>query len=334
MAEDATPEAPEPRRNRNPYGEQSPDAFAPLAAYNGERPPAPDWFNAALEKAPEESIVETPRGKLELLTWGEVGKPGVLLIHGTACHAHWWAFIAPFLADHYRVAAFSFAGHGGSDWRDHYSSRDFGLDAEACARAAGLYESGRPPIYVGHSLGGAMTFCVAEDRPEQMSGAVLVDCSFKGPKAEDIAAMAAAPRERRIHASEVEAIMRFRLTPPQPARAHYIIDYIARTSLGPTPRPDNCGLGFAWRHDPALWGKLELGHERGPFPKGPVHVKPPLVHLVGDRSHVSLHRIPNGDPLGPEVPVIALPDCGHHFMVDQPMALVATLRTLLAVWPT
>ena len=33
-----------------------------------------------------------------------------------------------------------------------------------------------------------------------------------------------------------------------------------------------------------------------------------------------------------EAPWIVVPDAGHHIMVDQPLALVATLRTLLAAW--
>ena len=33
--------------------------------------------------------------------------------------------------------------------------------AEACAQAAGLYEGGRKPIYVGHSFGGSQVFFAA-----------------------------------------------------------------------------------------------------------------------------------------------------------------------------
>jgi pimeloyl-ACP methyl ester carboxylesterase len=33
------------------------------------------------------------------------------------------------------------------------------------------------------------------------------------------------------------------------------------------------------------------------------------------------------------LPVVDLPDAGHHPMLDQPLALVTGLRTLLAVWP-
>jgi NAD(P)-dependent dehydrogenase (short-subunit alcohol dehydrogenase family) len=34
------------------------------------------------------------------------------------------------------------------------------------------------------------------------------------------------------------------------------------------------------------------------------------------------------------MPTVDLPDAGHHPMVDQPLALVTGLRTLLALWPT
>jgi pimeloyl-ACP methyl ester carboxylesterase len=32
-------------------------------------------------------------------------------------------------------------------------------------------------------------------------------------------------------------------------------------------------------------------------------------------------------------PVIDIPDAGHHPMLDQPLALLAGLRTLFALWP-
>jgi hypothetical protein len=32
-------------------------------------------------------------------------------------------------------------------------------------------------------------------------------------------------------------------------------------------------------------------------------------------------------------PRVALPDSEHHVMVDQPLALVAAMRTILATWP-
>src|SRR5690606_30970270 len=59
---------------------------------------APAWFEAALAEAPARSFVEVEGARIETLAWGEVGRPGVMLLHGKGCHADLWTFIAPFLA--------------------------------------------------------------------------------------------------------------------------------------------------------------------------------------------------------------------------------------------
>ncbi len=38
------------------------------------------------------------------------------------------------------------------------------------------------------------------------------------------------------------------------------------------------------------------------------------------------------DRLGRVAPVIEIPAAGHHVMLDQPVALIAALRTLLSDW--
>jgi pimeloyl-ACP methyl ester carboxylesterase len=38
------------------------------------------------------------------------------------------------------------------------------------------------------------------------------------------------------------------------------------------------------------------------------------------------------DRLGRVAPVIEIPAAGHHVMLDQPIALVAAIRTLLSGW--
>jgi len=38
------------------------------------------------------------------------------------------------------------------------------------------------------------------------------------------------------------------------------------------------------------------------------------------------------DRLGRVAPVIEIPAAGHHVMLDQPIALVAAIRTLLSDW--
>src|SRR5690606_15466055 len=173
-----------------------PEVVAPLAQFEGREPEAPAWFKAAIAHAPERSFVGPEGRRIELLTWGEIGKPGLLLVHGNSAHADWWSCIAPLLATEYRVAAMSLAGMGASDWRDSYSPNAFAADALACVKAARLDEGPGKPVYVGHSFGGSQVFYVACTHPERLKAAVLIDVGF-GPSPEDEARIA----ERKARAA-------------------------------------------------------------------------------------------------------------------------------------
>ena len=78
-----------------------------LGPFQGEKPPAPAWFDAAVAHGPERQRIAVEGAEIELLTWGEVGRPGLLFLHGNGAHADWWSFIAPFFAKDWRVAAIS-----------------------------------------------------------------------------------------------------------------------------------------------------------------------------------------------------------------------------------
>ena len=329
-------------------GELPPEVQAPLADYAGAEPPSPQWFKDAIAIEPERTFVESLGTKLEVLTWGEVGKPGLLLAHGNSAHADWWSFIAPYLAQDYRVASMSLAGMGASDWRDRYSFSDFAEDAEAVSRAAGLYEGGRKPIYIGHSFGGGQVFAAAVSHPERMHAAVMVDTGF-GPPPEELAKRQAqmeairniptVDRPSRVYATLEAALARFRLMPPQPAGNPYIADFIARRSLKRVPlpngekAPDGSAEGWTWRFDPNMWAKLNREGSMAGLVK-PVDVKTPMVHIYGANSRIVEHRksgAPSPFPKG--MVEIEIPDSHHHIMIDQPLALVAALRALFVAWP-
>jgi len=322
-------------------GEQPPEVQAPLAIFGGEEPPAPKWFHKALANAPERRFVTSNGTQIELLTWGEIGKPGLLLIHGGAAHADWWSFIAPFLAGDHRVAAMSLPGMGASGWREAYLLSDFAADAEACARAAGLYEDGGKPIYIGHSFGGAVTYYIAWNAPQQMRAAILVDTGFAGPPtsaqktavADGANAVSATPsldRGARVYPTLATALARFRFMPPQPVENLYIADLIARRSLKRAPMPDGSGEGWSWRFDPELWDKLDSNVLVG-LGAGGGRPTVPVVHAYGENSYV----IGNGmSTVLSDLASVVIPDSHHHVLVDQPLALTAALRSLLAVWPS
>lgn len=325
-----------------------PEIASPLAPFAGAKPPAPAWFDWALAQEPERGFVTVEGARIELLTWGEKGRPGLLFVHGNSAHADWWSFIAPFLADRFRIAAISFSGMGASDWRERYSFPLFAEEMYAAGRAAGLYEAGLP-IYVGHSFGGGQVFHSALHHPERMRAALLVDTGFGGPpteeqlarwRAEEIAAGRTPQRwggpsmrtgPNKVYATLEQALTRFRFMPPQVPGNLYIADFIARRSLKRVPMADGSGDGWTWRFDPGLWAKLDRsGMEpvAGSFPSVP------LAHIFGDRSAIiARHAQMSRDLIPADAPHIVIPDSEHHIMVDQPLALVAALRALLAVWP-
>jgi pimeloyl-ACP methyl ester carboxylesterase len=313
---------------------------APLAPFQGASPPAPDWFKAAVADEPERSYVTSLGSRLELLTWGEIGRPGLLLVHGSGAHADWWSFIAPLLATEYRVAAFSLAGQGGSDWREHYSNPDFSEDAEACARAAGLYESGRKPTHIAHSFGGRGVMHTACFHPERLERAVLIDSGFGPPPPHfhEKRDRRHARRDKypdaskRIYPTVAEALARFVLSPPQPSVQLYTIDFVARHALKQAPLPDGSGEGWTWRFDQDFWDKFALVEGGRMFPEGE-RVRVPLAYIYGENSTVLETGPLTSDEMPPDTPKIPIVDAHHHVLLDQPLALVAALRTLLKVWP-
>lgn len=296
---------------------------SPLAPYGGERPPAPAWFDAAVAEAPAESRVTVAGSSLEVLTWGEIGKPGLLFLHGNGAHAGWWRFIAPFFAAHYRVAAFSWSGMGLSDHRDDYSMATFVDELFGVAAAAGL---GPKPIAIAHSFGGFVTMHAAHLHGERLKAAVIIDTPFRRP-GEDWTGRPpnATNRPHKLYPTLAEALGRFRYAPEQPSENAYITDLIARGSL-----IEQDG-GYTWAFDPYLFTKFDAPQDRRLLtePQCPVaYVWGEMSRLLPpERVEYIRSQLPHGSPM------IGIPDAHHHVMVDQPLALVAALRALLETWP-
>jgi pimeloyl-ACP methyl ester carboxylesterase len=307
-----------------------------LAALQGQKPEAPDWFSQALAAQPEQRFNLIDGVRLETLVWGERGKPGLLLMHGNGAHAHWWSFIAPFFARDWRVVAFSWSGMGQSQWRETGSYRLEGFIQEALgiARAEGLYDSGMAPVFVGHSFGGFPTMACAARHGEQMRAAVIVDSPIRTPAQREQFEQARHERSfrsLRIYPEFNEALMRFRFMPVQGCEHLYIADHIARHSLRVVAASEAGPGGYTWSFDPFMW----RGYRMGSPTQDLAHANCPIAFIWGGRS--SLFGPPVVDyarslaPAG--TPMIEIPDADHHVMIDQPLAFVAALRGLLAGWP-
>jgi len=291
---------------------------------------APAWFRRALADAPERGSIEVEGAVIEMLTWGRRGAPGVLLLPGFTAHADWWSFVAPELACHRRVTALSLSGMGRSGWRETYTLEQYAREALAVAQAQGLFEARLRPVVVGHSFGSFVARRLALDLGARLAGIVLVDGVTTAKEDDD--EYDGIPRlghRHRVYATLGDALARFRFSPPQPCEHPWIVDTIARRSLRET-RDDSGQCGWSWCFDPDLRAKF------GGLPNATVLVPPecPMSLMFGDRSALltpprrALLR--RSTPL--ETPWIEIPDAGHHVMVDQPLALVAALRTQLEAW--
>lgn len=285
---------------------------------------APEWFRRALEVPFTDEHVEIDGRRVHYLAWGEPGRRGLVFVHGGGANAHWWTHLAARFAEEFRVVAVDLSGHGDSDHRDAYRFEDWTDEVVAVAEAAGIV--GRPVI-VGHSMGGFVTIATAALHPGRFTGVIICDSPVTEPDPEigEYHVRDSFGRER-TYATADEAVARFRTVPPQAHYLPYVMDHVARRSLRPVEG------GWQWKFDRSIFAQF-TGGVRGVA----------LPHLARVTCRFALLRSEHGivtreigdamyERLGRVAPVVELPEAGHHAMLDQPLILLAAIRTLLADW--
>lgn len=279
----------------------------------------PQWFHDALNAVVEEHVVEVSGCNIAVRSWGKRDLPGLILVHGGAAHSRWWDHIAPFLAVDHRVVALDLSGHGESGRRTEYDMPTWAGEVIAVARDAGF--SG-PPVIVGHSMGGWVSMTAARSAGASVAGVIVLDTPFRQRTPEDDAARARkAFGPLRVYPEFEEAITHFRTIPEQIDSLPYVIDHVARTSLRQVEG------GWSWKFDPRMFARANPGLD--------------LLQSIACRAAVfrSEHGLVSADMatqiyelLGRAAPIVKIPLAGHHVMLDQPLALVTGLRTLLGDW--
>lgn len=281
---------------------------------------APAWFDQAIGRSAQSHYASSDGVAVHYLAWNEedLHKPALLFAHGYRGHAHWWDFIAPFFCEHYRVYALDFSGMGNSAWRQHYSAEIFVEDLRAVIEHADMGTA----TLIGHSYGGTRVLRACAEFPELIHRAIVVD-SYVAFIDTDTPS---APRQYggSFYPDAATAVQRFRLLPEQPAH-HWAREYIAHHSLRETDE------GWTWKFDPNL--PFALFERDGESLLKRITV--PLDFVCGEHSEVvsSVRARRIGEVLAtlPDArgPVI-MPDGYHHLMLDQPLALISTLRALLS----
>lgn len=279
---------------------------------------APRWFEAALATAAECGEVTVAGVPIRYRGWGERGGGGLLLVHGGAAHSRWWDHVAPLLATARRVVAIDLSGHGDSGRRPSYSLDLWADELMAVVADAGI---AGPVIIIGHSMGGFVTLRAASRFGDDIAGVITIDSPIRTITPEEEAAVRhKAFGPLRVYPSREQILKHFRPIPDQDALP-FVSNHVAQTSIREVDG------GWSWKFDPQIFGRASMA--------------PAALSRLGCR--VALFRAQHGlvsadmgemmyDGLGRVAPVIEIPEAGHAIMLDQPLALVTGIRTLLADW--
>jgi pimeloyl-ACP methyl ester carboxylesterase len=318
---------------------EGPASQGQLAALAGSPPPGPKWFADVTAHLPQSRFVAVKGARIHYLRWGDPAKPGILLVHGNAAHACWWSFVAPFLARDYHVAAMDLSGMGDSGWRArHGETAGYSLDLFAAEELgvlqdAGMFEADEPPVIVAHSFGGFVTMKAAAEFGARLGGVVIIDSPINPPVRSGSGRGGGPthhhPRPHNIYPSLAAALARFRLMPPQICENLFLLDWVARHSLKEVASRDG-EIGFTWKFDPAIWRHFSIGDTAALLKAARCRI----AVFRGEHSVLMPPRIGDYifDLLDRAAPVVEIPEAQHHIMLDQPLALVAALRALLADW--
>lgn len=147
-------------------------AGAALSQYRGELA-APE-VEAAIGASPAE-FIDTPAGRVHLLSAGDPSKPKLLLLHGINSSAYAWADVAQRLSAQYHVVAVDLPFHGLTGPADvgRCSPGELAEFVRQVMDALGIGSA----IVSGSSWGGQIATSLARAYPDRVRQLVLVDAS-------------------------------------------------------------------------------------------------------------------------------------------------------------
>ena len=136
-------------------------------------------------------------------------------------------------------------------------------------------------------------------------------------------------RPNRIYPDYETAKSRYVLSPPQPVNLSFLFDYMAYHSL------QEVEGGWTWKFDTSVF-ESDFGVTERMLRQGETIAATPgrkaIVHgqdsVLFDEDSADYVRECGAS----DVPIIGIPGARHHLMLDEPIAFVSVLRTILAQW--
>jgi len=295
----------------------------------------PGWLDDALSVPRDEGWVESGGCDIHYFRWGNPENPGLLLMHGFLAHARCFGFIAPFLAQDYHVVAFDLSGMGDSGVRENYPDDVRAAEVEDVARATGLFDHAVKPIVIAHSYGGHVALTAMQDKHTLFGGLIICDLMVLRPERLNAYFSSEKPlrsdpsRPNRVYPDYETAKGRFVLSPPQAVNVPSLFDYMAFHSLKQVEG------GWTWKFDTSVF-QSDFGRNERMLRQGHIIAETPgrkaIVYgqesLLFDDDSAAYVRECGAD----DIPIVGIPGARHHLMLDEPIAFVSVLRTILAQW--
>jgi pimeloyl-ACP methyl ester carboxylesterase len=117
-------------------------------------------------------ILDLPGGDLQVRERGPRDGSPIVLIHCFSCAMDWWDGMLPVLVRRHRVVEVDLLGHGGSEKPGSgYTPPNQALAVSQALERLHVKDA----EVVGHSLGGAVTVALAQEHPELVGKAVIID---------------------------------------------------------------------------------------------------------------------------------------------------------------
>jgi pimeloyl-ACP methyl ester carboxylesterase len=246
-------------------------------------------------------------------------------------HAHWFAHVAPLLADQFHVVTIDPSGCGDSGRREAYTQELVTAEIAAVCEDCGMFRAGVKPTLVGHSAGAQFVVRAGLALGERLLGVMAIDGlryaelvrdpainALKGPRP---------GRQSRVYASLDEAVARFRLTPAPmvPIENGFVIDYIARHSFRQKEG------GWISKFDPAQGATIGLALELRDKLKD---LKCAAAAIYAEHTHLADGSVADimselNDGL---VTVFVIPGSSHYPQIDSPFSFVTAIKSVALTW--
>ncbi len=129
----------------------------------------------------------------------------------------------------------------------------------------------------------------------------------------------------KVYPSSEIARSRFRLQPPQPCENEYIVNYIAHHSV------ERIDEGWVWKFDEELSSRIRGG--KGSMEEDFRNLGCKIALIYGEQSEsFSKSSADHMQSLREDLTVVPIADAQHHLFLDQPLAFIDALKSLLASW--